>query len=262
MPTEQFTISDAAREDIPFRIGLLGPSGSGKTLSALRMSFGMKGATEEIEGEAGPVVLIDTENRRALLYAPAPGKEPSPPESYAFKHVDLRPPFHPGRIKAVMEKVMTIGPSVVVVDSFSHEWMGPGGILELVDNAQTKNPFGAWNTPKKAHRELLGVADQLQVPVIYCYRAKEKMAQVGNDVVNLGWQAIHEPGIAYDMTLNFLLGRKKKGSLLFMDEFDEGKVYIDMENAGILKDGELATEDVGRRLALWAAGRLDLLEAE
>lgn len=265
MPADQIIVTQAVWEEVIPRIGLLGPAGSGKTLTSLRLATGIRQTQMEIEEEEpGPIVLIDMENRRSLFYAPPPGQDPEPPKSFDFQHVDLIPPFNPARIKAVAQKVLTLGPSVVIIDSFSHEWAGAGGILEMVDTAQatSRNKFGAWKKPKQAHRELMSVMEQAQVPFILNFRAKEKLSQVGSEIVNLGWKAISEPEAPYDMTLNFLLGRKNKGALNFLEEFEEGKVYIDMLEAGIIKDGELGTEDVGRRLALWAAGRLDLLEAK
>ncbi len=116
----------AVRENASVLVGFAGASGSGKTLSALRFATGLAGPN-------GRIAFIDTERGRALHYAPPPGVTADPSKgTFAFDHLELNPPFTPaaylGAIKAADESGLY---KVIVVDSFSHEWEGEGGVLDM-----------------------------------------------------------------------------------------------------------------------------------
>ena len=106
-----YTFRPGKREGLPLLIGIAGPTGAGKTFSAMRLASGLA------DGER--FAVIDTENRRALHYA----------DQFAFDHTELRAPFRPERYLEVIEQAAKQY-GVVVVDSFSHEYAGDGGLLD------------------------------------------------------------------------------------------------------------------------------------
>src|SRR6185437_11324154 len=99
----QFRVTEAVREAVPALIGLWGYSDSGKTYSALRLARGLA-------GPKGKIVVIDTENKRAKLYAGLFG---------GWSHIDLQPPFTPDRYMAAHRAALEAGAKAVVIDSMS-----------------------------------------------------------------------------------------------------------------------------------------------
>ena len=116
-PARKFDDVPAVREQVPLLIGLMGPSGSGKTYSALRLATGI----QEVTG--GEIYVIDTEARRALHYA----------EQFKFRHVQFDAPFGSLDYLAAIKHCVAKGAKVIVIDSMSHEHIGPGGYLLTQD---------------------------------------------------------------------------------------------------------------------------------
>jgi hypothetical protein len=248
-----FSYRPAVRDSTKLLIGLVGPSGCGKTLSALRLATGL----------GGSICFLDTEQGRALQYAAAPGTKASPPDSFDFLHGSLAPPLSSDRYLQAVEAAIQAKPDVLIIDSMSHEWEGPGGILDEVDAAKNAgamggNEFAVWAKPKQKHNKLIQTLLQVPAHVILCMRAKEKRAIVEDPerprkkiIVSLGWHPIAESGLTYELTINLLLGTQKKGAPT-VEGFDFGKLPFNM--VGIIKEGEQITEETGRRLADWAKG--------
>ena len=154
-----FSFAPAKREQVSLLIALAGASGSGKTYSALRLAKGM--------APAGKIAFIDTEARRGLHYA----------EEFEFLHSDMRPPFRPAAFIEGIHAAEAAGAEVVIIDSFSHEYDGQGGIMEWADEIEasgTKSP-GNWKIPKAAHKKLMNALLQCRASIIFCLRADEKI---------------------------------------------------------------------------------------
>jgi hypothetical protein len=155
-----FQFAPAKREQVSLLIALAGASGSGKTYSALRLAKGM--------APAGKIAFIDTEARRGLHYA----------EQFDFMHADMRPPFRPAAFIEGIRAAEAAGAEVVIIDSFSHEYDGEGGIMDWADELEksgTKIP-GNWKVPKGAHKKLMNALLQCRASIIFCLRADEKIA--------------------------------------------------------------------------------------
>jgi len=60
----EFILQPAVKEEVPLFVGLVGPSSSGKTYTALRLATGI----HKVMNQPGGIIVIDTENRRALHY--------------------------------------------------------------------------------------------------------------------------------------------------------------------------------------------------
>lgn len=157
-------------------ICLYSESGGGKTYSALLLARGMAGPT-------GKIVLIDTENRRGEIYA-------DDPKIGGYDVLPLSAPFGPANYSAAIQEAEEYGADVIVVDSGSHEWEGPGGVLDMAASASRARAekygrawngateFGDWNKPKMAHKQLVARLQRSSAHVIVCLRAQYKSHQI------------------------------------------------------------------------------------
>lgn len=234
-----FEFRPAIREQTKLLIALAGASGSGKTYSALQLATGLAGPN-------GKIGFIDTEARRALHYA----------STFRFEHCDMTAPFRPDRFREAIMAGETAGFDVIVIDSFSHEYAGEGGIVDWaaeMEAAGVKSP-GNWAAPKQSHKKLISRLLQARSHLIFCLRAEdkvkiEKVDQGGRTktvVVPVGWQPVCEKSFMYEMTASFVLspdapgvGRPEK---------------LQDQHRHAFPDGAQIGADAGRLLAEWANG--------
>lgn len=232
-----FQFAPAKREQVTLLIALAGASGSGKTYSALRLAKGM--------APTGKIAFIDTEARRGLHYA----------EEFDFLHSDMRPPFRPAAFIEGIRAAEEAGAEVVIIDSFSHEYDGEGGIMDWADDLErsgTKSP-GNWKVPKGAHKKLMNALLQCRASIIFCLRADEKIRiarENGKTVVEpLGWMPICEKRFMFEMTASFTLTPNKPG----VPQFDLPH-KLQRQHRGMFMDTKPIGEDSGAALAEWARG--------
>lgn len=239
-----FDDKEAKREQTPLLIGLMGPSGGGKTYSALRLATGI----QRVSG--GEIYCIDTEARRALHYA----------EQFKFRHLDFKAPFGPLDYLAAVEHCVSKGAKIIIVDSMSHEHEGPGGVLEMHDEAMGgdfKKSFIAWKEPKAQRRRLLNTLLQMPVNFIFCFRAKEKLKpQKGAEPLNLGFMPICGEEFVFEMTANCLLLPKADGVPTWLSDFQGEKLMmkLPLQFQSLFKESRALAEDTGEKMALWARG--------
>lgn len=232
-----FTFAPAKREQVSLLIALAGASGSGKTFSALRLAKGM--------APSGKIAFIDTEARRGLHYA----------EQFEFMHADMRPPFRPAAFVEGIQAAEKSGAEVVIIDSFSHEYDGQGGIMDWADELEasgTKSP-GNWKVPKGAHKKLMNSLLQCRASIIFCLRADEKIEiarENGKTVVRpLGWMPICEKRFMFEMTASFTLTPDKPG----IPHFDLPH-KLQSQHRAFFSDRAPISEESGKALAEWARG--------
>lgn len=257
--SNEFEFKTATRERVPLLIGLVGPSGSGKTFSALRLATGIQRVT------GGDIFYIDTEARRALHYA----------DRFTFKHCRFHGPFSPARYLAVCEAAVKAGAKTIVIDSLSHEHEGAGGVMEMHeaeldrltrgdDSRRESMKFLAWAKPKAERRKLINTLLQFEANVIACFRAKEKIKLMkrkerrpGEDPVQqLGWMPIAGEEFVYEMTLNMLLYPNCGGIPSWHSEEmgEKAIIKLPVQFKSIFEKEEPLSEDIGAKLAEWAAG--------
>jgi hypothetical protein len=232
-----FVFAPAKRENVSVLIALAGASGSGKTFSALRLAQGLS--------PNGKIAFIDTEARRGLHYA----------EEFKFVHADMRPPFTPARFIEAIRAAEATGAEVVLIDSFSMEYDGEGGIIDWADRLASegmKSP-GNWKEPKLAHKKMMNALLQCQASVIFCLRADEKieiLRENGKTVVRpLGWMPICEKRFLYEMTASFTLTPDRPG----IPHFDLPH-KLQRQHRGMFTDTKPIDEESGLALATWARG--------
>jgi len=252
-----FDDSPAVRGPTPLLFGLAGPSGSGKTYSALRLATGM----QRVIG--GDVFFIDTESNRALHYA----------ENFKFRHVPFAAPFSPDDYLLAIEQQVKKGARIIVVDSFSHEHDGPGGVLEWhsaeverLMNAwscrEDKANIPAWGKPKSARRKLLTAITQMQCNFVLCFRARDKIkiatGKGKTEVVQLGFMPIAGEEFVYELTAKSLL-LPGAGGVPTLESEEVGErlmIKLPEQFRGMFTGakGKPIDEDLGEQLARWAAG--------
>ena len=228
-----FKAVEAVREAVPALIALWGFSDSGKTYSALRLARGLV-------GPKGKIALIDTENRRAKMYAGLFG---------GWLHIDMQPPFTPQRYIAAHHAAIQAGAGAVVVDSQSHVWEGDGGVLDQAD-ASSKKGLAKWKNPKMAYKRMTNALFRAPVHVIFCIRAKEKFVQEGSGdnttIKSAGLVPICNSRFIYEMTVAAHMegGTRKPLSPVKAPEAIKDAI----------KPGEFISEESGRIIAEWLAG--------
>jgi hypothetical protein len=247
-----FEFRPAARENVGLIIGMVGASGSGKTYSAMRLASGMSGSAR--------FAVIDTENGRAKHYA----------DQFAFDHGDLRAPFSPERYQEAIIAADEAKYPVIVVDSFSHEHAGDGGILDMQEAELERMAGGdwkkreackmaAWVKPKGSHKRMVSKLLQVRAHLILCLRAEEKIEMVkgadGRLVIQpkksltglSGWIPICEKTLPYELTASFLLVPDRPGI--------PQPIKLQAQHRAFVPLDQPLDEKIGAALAEWARGK-------
>ena len=197
----QFTFRKAVRSAAKLKIGIAGPSGSGKTIGALKLA-------RQLVGPAGRIAMIDTENESASLYA----------DEEEFETLNLTPDFTTERYMAAVKVAVDAEFDVLVIDSVSHEWEGPGGILDRKQREESSatgkvNGFQLWNKYKGEHRKFVDYVLRAPIHIICCMRSRQEHAQDGNKVVKLGMAPITGEGFEYELSVVFDLGMNHEATV-------------------------------------------------
>lgn len=259
---------DAVREMTPLRIMLTSPSTGGKTYSALRLATGIQKCCP------GPIVLIDTENKRGLLYA----------EDFRYKHIHFPPPHSAADFQEAIARACALSPSVIIVDSMSDEHEGEGGLLEFqlkeVDrlmkawrvSTRGKVLQAAWIVPKTVRKTLIREIRKINSHMIFCFRAGDKtewakknkgkadpageQAEEGNETaIHQGWMPIAGREWIYEMTFALVFGPQADGKPTINPELlsaAQRLVFkINKPFDKFFRDGQQLNEEVGERIAGW-----------
>lgn len=220
----------AVREAVPMPIAISGPSGSGKTFSALLIAAGIAGAT-------GKVALLDTENGRGKLYADSPGIKKALPNGYLY--AELAAPYSPKRYIDAIDAAESAGITVLVIDSGSHEWEGPGGCEEIAETAKKK-----WATAKLENRKFVYRLLYSPMHIIVCLRAREKVKIIKgtNEHIPLGILPVCEKNFMFEMLLSLQLEDKTHYAI---------PVKVPDALQPVFPGGRMLTKEDGERIRQW-----------
>lgn len=254
------TFKQATRSGTKALIGLYGGSGSGKTYSALMMARGLVGPD-------GNLLMIDTESRRGEIYSDVI------PGGYLVNQ--MVEPFSSDRYSEMIMEANAESadkPTALVIDSFSHEWEGVGGVVSAAENiseGRAKNygkewngsvQFGDWKKPKQDHKHMMLQMLGCNMHIICCLRATYKSRQIDKkDYAKFGISAntksvvirdefqspIQDSNFIYEMTVNAELRNDNPG------------IPILTKCPEMLKhafDGGLITVDTGDKIRAWTDG--------
>ncbi len=140
------------------RMALAGPSGSGKTFTALLLAHGL--------ADGKRVAVIDTERGSASKYA----------DIFPEFDVTELDSFHPNNYVAAIREAEETGYAVLIIDSLSHAWNGPGGLLEIVEQItkrnQNKSSFNAWGEATPLQNRLIDAITRSKMHIICTMRTK------------------------------------------------------------------------------------------
>ena len=191
----------ATRKGVNLRALLIGKSGGGKTYTALAL------ACHTAQALGTKVAVVDTEDRSAEKYA---GEACACAQCrghglrFAFDVLCLSS-CSPQNYMDAMTAASANGYGVMVLDSISHEWEGPGGCLEMVDASTNRNKHAAWGPVTHAHNSFLAAIRSWPGHVFATVRGKEKHEKQGKNVVSLGVQPVQRDGIEYEFDLAVFL---------------------------------------------------------
>jgi hypothetical protein len=240
-----FTFRPAVREAVALLIGGIGPSGGGKTFTAMRLASG-------IVGKGKKFAIIDTEARRSLHYA----------GMFDFDMGELKPPFRPQAYAEAIKAADEAGYKAIIVDSFSHEWAGEGGILDWQEEELTRMAgedwkrreackMASWIKPKMAHKQMVQRLLQVRANLILCFRAEEKIAMEKDSqgkmvIVPKGWQPICEKNLPYELTVSFLLTPDRPGC--------PHPIKLQEQHKALFPLDKQINEESGKGISEWATG--------
>lgn len=256
LPDRTFTTVHAEPGTRPLWIGLMGPSGGGKTFSALRLAVGIQSVI------GGKIEIIDTESGRGKHYA----------EMFEYQYTAFPPPH--GSLDyqvAIKHAVEVNGSKIIIIDSFSHEHEGEGGLIEFQEAEVARMGGGdnvkmlAWAKPKAARKQLLRamLAHGTSVVFILCFRADESSKPVKKqggktEVVQMGFMPIAGKPFVYECTVCALLMPGANGVPTWEPENVGEKMMRKLpeqfKDMFADTDGKPMSEEHGVALAKWSLG--------
>lgn len=214
----------AERKQAKLRLALAGPSGSGKTYSALLLAQGL----------GGRIAVLDTEHGSASLYA----------DLVDFDAMELHAPYSPERYIEVIAAAEQAGYETLVIDSYSHEWTGSGGCLEINESVAHQkfrgNTWAAWNETTPRHRKLTDKILTSSMHIICTMRSKTETVQgEGKKILKLGMKSEQRDGTDYEFTVVLDLTH------------DGHTATASKDRTKLFDQPELISADTGQRLLAW-----------
>ena len=179
-----------------------GLSGLGKTGLALEIAHAL-------EPDWTKIKAVDSENRSMDLYVGRTLSSGAVVESFGVGDLTPDDGFQPTYFSAYRDLALQLGATVFLIDSFSHMWSYKGGVLDMVNEIQSKggNKYTAWGDPRVAV-EKATIMSLVRHPKMHCIntlRVKEKMETTIVDgkssVISLGDQEITMPDFKYEPDL-------------------------------------------------------------
>jgi len=208
----------ATKQSAKARLLFSGASGSGKTTAALTVA-------KEL-GKS--IAFIDTEAGSASLYA----------DRFDFDVMEMSPPYAPERFIEAIEAAEQAGYDVIVIDSITHEWSGPGGCLDI--KTKMGDRFQDWAKVTPRHDRFIQAMMRSKAHIIATVRAKQgySMDEKGK-VQKSGMDPQQRDGIDFEFTVCWNI------NAAHMAEAQKDRTR--------LFDGkpEVITAETGQRLAKW-----------
>ena len=183
-------IRKARRSATKLRLLVSGPSGSGKTWGAIQIARGL----------GGRCVVIDTEEGSSDLYD----------HLHDFDVIDVRQPFTPEAYIEAIDAAEKAGYDVIIIDSATHCWSGPGGCLDLLEDiakAQFRgNTWSAWSVITPRWRRFVDRIIHSPMHMICTGRSKTETTQSEGPngkkrVEKLGMKLEARDGLEYEFTV-------------------------------------------------------------
>lgn len=218
----------ASKSKAKLRLAISGGAGDGKTWSALAI------ATALVPG--GRIAVIDTEHGSASKYAGV----------FEFDTLELED-FSPKVYVEAIRAAEKAGYDVLIIDSLSHAWVGPGGALEMKDRAASRggNSWTAWKDVTPLQNAMIDAIVRCKSHVIATLRAKMEYVQQAGEggskskIERHGMQPVQRDGVEYEFDVFGMLNSKHEMEITKSRCPDlAGKWFAQPgeEFAGILRD--------------------------
>lgn len=218
-------IEKAVKKKQKLKILIESASGFGKTMSSLRLAKGLV-------GDEGKIVVLDTENGSASLYA----------DKFDFYTDELKPPYSPNNYILKINEIEKFGADVCIIDSMSMVWSGQGGCLEMQNNLGGK--FQDWAKVSPQYEKFINKILQSPMHIICTARTKSDWSMEKDDkgktvVTKLGLKTEARDGTDYTFTTVFRLNQNHIAS-------------ISKDRTGLFEGrDEMITEETGKEFLNW-----------
>lgn len=240
-----FEFKPAVRANVNLLIGLISGSGGGKTYTAMRLASGICGDKR--------FAVIDTEAGRASHYA----------DQFNFDVLELRAPFSPAAYTEAILAADAAGYPVIVCDSFSHEYSGDGGVLDMQERefermgGKESAKVASWIKPKTEHKRMMTKLLQVKAHLILCFRAEQKIEMIREDgkmkivpkqsLTGLdGWIPLTEKSVPFELTVSLMFTPDAPGM--------PKPIKLQEQHKHLFPLGKPVNEESGKGIALWASG--------
>jgi hypothetical protein len=222
-------------------VALVGGTNSGKTFSALRLARG-------IAGPKGKIAVADTEGGRTLHLK----------QHFDFDVTMMDAPHRPARYRELAKAAEDAKYDVLVIDSFSSQWAGIGGVLDWREEEAQRMAGGderklervrgaAWIKPKTEHKLMVQSFLGRRIPIIFSIRGEESFKPPSEKF----FKAICSQSFLFEVTVSFRLAQDRKGVI---DLSDAKTFKMEGDHRSIFHDGEQLAEAHGEKLIAWARG--------
>lgn len=211
MADTDFKFTDASEADIvaQIRARILwnGPSKSGKTYSCLKVATELAKLLAPAYGFTPTIYLADTERDSALLYR----------NKFKFKHLPFNPPHSTLRYLKMLEYFKSVARpgDIFILDSGSHAWMGPGGILSRLDSEAARfggNTHKAWAVLTPEQNKFIDMLLGLNQHLFMTTRAKteweDREVNGKKKPTKVGYAPIQRDGLEYEFTVEINMDEK------------------------------------------------------
>lgn len=209
----------AQRRKAKLRLAISGSSGSGKTYSSLLIAKGI----------GGKIAMIDTENGSGELYA----------NLCDYDVMQIGAPFTVDKYVSAISEAEAAGYDVLIIDSLSHAWNGPGGLLEQQsDLAATRykgNSWSAWRDITPQQNKLVQAILQSNLHSIATMRSKVEYIQTDDrKIKKVGTAPVQRDGLEYEFTLMLDIDQETHKAAASKDRTSlfDGKTIVPNEAMG------------------------------
>ena len=235
-----YSFRKAALSGVGVFIAIACSSRTGKTYTALRLARGLA-------GPGGRTAAIDTEGKRMSHYS----------DQFDFDVFDMPGPFNGSRFVEAARGAQEEGYNALVIDSFSLEWSGVGGVLAehaaqwKAEGYNQKKSDQIWNRvkgPGSEHKLMMDSFLQLTIPIIFCIRAHEVAEHLGG-----GWKIDQDKRFMFEWTVGLTLHPDTPGMPRYdmVDAKRKPLWKVSDIHRHLFPEGKLIGEDAGAGLAAW-----------
>lgn len=247
-------VETAQREKLKIPIMLSGASGSGKTTSALLLAYGIvKKMFPDLEDNELwlKIGVIDTEKKRSnfLIDREFDGVKIG---HFNMVNITSEDKFSVDNYEKAFRLLLEVGCEVIIIDSISHNWEGPGGMLETVESYGGR--FSDWNKVKPLDDRFRNLIMNDKVFVISTARVKQDYVMELNEKGKtaprkVGLKIIQKDNLEYELAISFRV--------------DQGSVsYAMKDNTGIFSTPKRLTVEDGEKIFDWSETGIDVAKLE